>query len=424
MSSLLDTITDTKLRSAVASYTSSHPEAQQLIDDLIKYFISNPQNASQANGSESKKRKLDSEESQEPSSESSCTIQDISFLTPRKKLSLGISDSSIILKTKDGKVEGIYPLKSVRHLLCVPTPDKQKPQYTFILFSQSGNTNSGATTDMDAIVFTVADDSTIQMSGTINQLEISKLTGTNREIITQILEEGTNRKVTIPDFDLFESKAKAGLAKSVVKRAHINCYLKSKEGHLYLLPSGLFFGFKKPLLFLPIHKIDSMNVLGITSRTFDLSITMKPSSSDDNPQDEEKGVNYEFSMIDYDEFDPIMGYIDHQKIASKAWEESLGKPVTDSQEGDKPGDHDEADNDEEDDEDFCPEDDQEDVAEEFDSEHDSENSDNHESDEGEGEDEDEDMAEVSEDVESVSLNESEDDEEGNPETYELDDDDF
>ncbi|KAK9763452.1 hypothetical protein K7432_009838 [Basidiobolus ranarum] len=413
MSSLLDAITDSKLQSSVTSYLSSHPEAQQLIDDLIQHFLSKSQDSPQLGNHDSKKRKLDSKEIRDLTAEPTCIIQDLSFLTPRKKLSLGISSTSIILKTKDDKVEGTYPLKSVRHVLCVPTPDKQKPQYTFILFSQCEN--SSLTTDMEAIVFTVANDTSVQMSGRVNQIAMDTLTGTNKERISQILEEGTNRKVTVPDFDLFESNAKMGLAKSVGKRAHINCYLKSKEGHLYLLPSGLFFGFKKPLIFLPIHRIDAMNVLGITSRTFDLAITMKPSSSPDTTQDEEKGINYEFSMIDYSEFDPIMGYIDHQKITSKAWEESQGKPdmeQADAQ-GDVVGEKKEEDDDEEDDEDFCPEDDNEDVAEEYDSEHDSENSNYQGSDD--------DMAEVSEEVESVSLNESEDDEEGNPEAYELDD---
>ena len=72
------------------------------------------------------------------------------------------------------------------------------------------------------------------------------------------------------------------------------------------MKSGIFFGFKKPLLYYPCEIISSINITGVTARTFNLSISC---------QDQDSETCTEFSMIDVSEYDGISTYIQTVTIA-------------------------------------------------------------------------------------------------------------
>ena len=72
-------------------------------------------------------------------------------------------------------------------------------------------------------------------------------------------EEIINFLLNIPEI------RKIGIEKTREKE-FIQAYLKNKDGYLYFLQNGIFYGFKKPILYLPKEEIVSMNVLCITGK--------------------------------------------------------------------------------------------------------------------------------------------------------------
>ncbi|KAG0083046.1 hypothetical protein BGZ92_011135 [Podila epicladia] len=51
-------------------------------------------------------------------------------------------------------------------------------------------------------------------------------------------------------------------------------HLKSNQGTIYLLPTGMLFAFRKPVLFLPTRSIEAVGIHSVLSRTFDFEVVM------------------------------------------------------------------------------------------------------------------------------------------------------
>jgi hypothetical protein len=74
-------------------------------------------------------------------------------------------------------------------------------------------------------------------------------------------------------------------------------------GYLYLLSTGIVFGFKKPVAFFPFASIDSISFTSVLQRTFNIVITTT------DPADPQKQTEHELSMVDQADFQPIDAYI-------------------------------------------------------------------------------------------------------------------
>ncbi|KAG0027568.1 hypothetical protein BGZ82_008930 [Podila clonocystis] len=55
---------------------------------------------------------------------------------------------------------------------------------------------------------------------------------------------------------------------------NFSAHLKSNQGTIYLLPTGMLFAFRKPVLFLPTRSIEAVGVHSVLSRTFDFEVVM------------------------------------------------------------------------------------------------------------------------------------------------------
>ncbi|KAG0350719.1 hypothetical protein BG005_009755 [Podila minutissima] len=51
-------------------------------------------------------------------------------------------------------------------------------------------------------------------------------------------------------------------------------HLKSNQGTIYLLPTGMLFAFRKPVLYLPTRSIEAVGIHSVLSRTFDFEVVM------------------------------------------------------------------------------------------------------------------------------------------------------
>ena len=76
------------------------------------------------------------------------------------------------------------------------------------------------------------------------------------------------------------------------------------SGYLFLLSTGILFAFKKPLLFFSFDTIDSVSYTSVLQRTFNLNVMARPANST-----EEDIQEFEFSMVDQDNFSGIDAYI-------------------------------------------------------------------------------------------------------------------
>ena len=88
------------------------------------------------------------------------------------------------------------------------------------------------------------------------------------------------------------------------------------SGYLFFLPTGVFFGFKKPLQFFPLNDIKSISYTSVLQRTFNMIISYEILY----PTLEEKEV--EFSMIDQAQFAGIDAYIKRHELQDASMAEA------------------------------------------------------------------------------------------------------
>ncbi|KAG0173011.1 hypothetical protein DFQ30_009136 [Apophysomyces sp. BC1015] len=356
---LVESVDDPQLCDSVNNLISLHPESQTVVQALVAYY-----NAKlTADEPQRKKRRID-----QTTENIVATITDLSFQQPtRKKYNLVITTSHLQITLPNAEViESEWPLKDFKLGVYVPTPDK--PSYTFALFRNQ--------TSEEAIVFTLQDkgSATIRRPGQPDEIVNSD----KHQVIARILTDSARIQFTTPSAQVFRSTGVSATTGKPQDRCHVNVYLKTKEGSLFFLPSGILFGFKKPTLFFPLSSIAGIAVSGVTQRTFDLAIKLEKAkiplgSMSKQAADEEEEITLQFSMIEQSEYEGINAYINKTGINDKSMDEELKAPEPKSrkEETDEEGNPilgDERntkamEEDEEHDEDFEPSDDDEDPLE-------------------------------------------------------------
>lgn len=194
------------------------------------------------------------------------------------------------------------------------------------------------------------------------------------EALAQILKPH-QLSLTLPDENEFSSAVPEAHRKSE-KAYHVKAFRGSKDGFLFFLSNGIFFGFKKPLLFLAFEDIESISYTSVLQRTFNLNIAFrKPGGDAEEPEEEE----IEFSMLDQADYAGINEYVqrhglnDASLAAGRRAKSEIKKKGAANGEGAGEGGEDDDgrtelekaqqqmdDDEEEDDDDFDPDDDDED----------------------------------------------------------------
>lgn len=102
------------------------------------------------------------------------------------------------------------------------------------------------------------------------------------------------------------------------KAVHVKAFRGSKDGYLFFLPTGILWGFKKPLLFLPHERIAAVSYTSVLQRTFNLSVEVDVSVAGT----EEEGVEeFEFSMLDQEDFAGIDEFVKRHGLQDKSMAE-------------------------------------------------------------------------------------------------------
>ncbi|RAK98382.1 putative negative regulator of DNA transposition (Rtt106) [Aspergillus ibericus CBS 121593] len=314
------------LKKRVYDAIAHTPQHVPLFEDIAKYTTSllartatGPVRPVEvvSDGPALKKRKLqngDATKTQSPGDVKADTplqfyMQDVSFAVPqRKKLTLEVTAGHGFLRARNQtskEVEFGVQLDKIQHVLCLPVPEKNQRQFNFCIIPQYAdgvNSPPEGVTAPEAIVWTVTDGPPkAAFSGDGQQLGMNNEETTDK-IIQRVLNDNLSQtKVVRPDERQFVSAMPEAHRKGE-KAYHVKAFRGSKEGYLFLLSTGILFGFKKPLVFFAFENVDSISYTSVLQRTFNLNVVARPTSSDETQE-------FEFSMIDQADFSGIDEYI-------------------------------------------------------------------------------------------------------------------
>jgi hypothetical protein len=178
-------------------------------------------------------------------------------------------------------------------------PEKATKQYNFIFLPAPEDK------DAEAIIFTVPHGPLKSVSIPSEQLK-SICPGPD-DILESALNfclTRTNTTLTTPSEAEFSSSVRESHRKNDVAY-HVRAHRGSKDGYLFFLSNGIFFGFKKPLAFFAFEDVQSISYTSVLQRTFNLNIKYRVTGG----LVEEVWEEVEFSMLDQADFAGIDDYV-------------------------------------------------------------------------------------------------------------------
>lgn len=212
-------------------------------------------------------------------------------------------------------------------VLYTPIPEKQQLHFNYILLPRNtalASTKSFPPADFEPLVFSVP--ATSPKSGIVGgyaaqtaaQVSDSYSSLMHWAISSQ-LQSVNNTTATIVSTDprVFASALRQP-HRPKEKAVHIRAHRGSKDGYLFFLPNGILWGFKKPLLFIPLDRINSVSYVNVLQRTFNMVVEVDVSHApqQENPKSGQPGAQWEedetplteeieFAMIDQEDYGTI-----------------------------------------------------------------------------------------------------------------------
>lgn len=211
----------------------------------------------------------------------------------------------------------------IEFVFYTPIPEKQQLQYNYILLPRNtalSSTKNWPAVDFEPLVFTVP--TAAPKAGIVGgyaaqtaaQVSDSYSSLMHWAINSQLQSVG-NTGVSIVGTDprVFSSAVKQPHRPNE-RAVHVKAFRGSKDGYLFFLPNGILWGFKKPLLFIPLDRIVAISYTSILQRTFNMVVEIDVSHAPDlaQPGHQEhdadaanKTEELEFGMIDQEDYQGI-----------------------------------------------------------------------------------------------------------------------
>lgn len=202
------------------------------------------------------------------------------------------------------------------HALCLPVPEKATKQYNYCFLPAAPKGEEAVQlVPGEGVIFTLNHGPL--KSCTISSPELKAIASDPTDMLFQALNailQRTGAKLVTPSEADFACANPESHRKNE-KAYHVKAHRGSKDGYLFFLSNGIFFGFKKPLAFFPFHQIESVSYTAVLQRTFNLVVTatLDPSAG---PQE------IEFSMLDQADFGGIDGYIKKHQLQDASMAEA------------------------------------------------------------------------------------------------------
>jgi hypothetical protein len=218
--------------------------------------------------------------------------------------------------------------RTLDYAFFLPVPEKTQKQYNYVLFPKNSiitptRPAAGTPPTPEPIVFTIPDSA--PKPGTISGLEAAAAAAVSDDFKTLLDWQITARLKAAGRSNLKIVEADAKLFASEQKQAHrpgekavfVKAFRGSKDGYLFFLPTGILWGFKKPMMFLPHERIAAVSYTSVLQRTFNLSIEVDMSVAGGDEVKEE----FEFSMLDQEDFGGIDGFVKRHGLQDKSMAE-------------------------------------------------------------------------------------------------------
>ncbi|XXG97260.1 hypothetical protein Hte_003556 [Hypoxylon texense] len=303
---------------------ADNPSRIQLFNKIASFVYE--QIGDQQSGSSLKRRRVDIEPSQNgntPSNEVATTIEDVASenilleikdisvsIPQRKKFELCFSPKHIYARAPNttAPVPGIvYAWKDIEYAFYLPVPEKTQVQHNYVLFPRNSYSLSKSSTPTeDPLVFTVS--ATAPKPGSIggpNAGAASAVSDSYSTLfhwaISKCLQAaGNNVQIVAADPTKFRSKVRQP-HRPKDPAVHVKAFRGSKDGFLFFLENGVLWGFKKPLLFIPLDKIAAISYTSVLQRTFNMVVEVFTGENGDDEATEE----IEFAMLDQEDYGGI-----------------------------------------------------------------------------------------------------------------------
>ncbi|KAF9158142.1 hypothetical protein BGX21_005979 [Mortierella sp. AD011] len=368
---------DPSLIKDVQDLVASHPDAAAVITRLLTYFqtkqastdVKHPkpdqgiaQYFTKGNGSVGTPSTPSLVASPTPSTITMADIgpaiystSPLSFLHPvRKKLVLSLhqQDIALVSPTNTSEIVCSAPYGSLYRIIAVPFLERTTKQTALILFFRHAGINTKSSKDAVWAV-PLADDGKDfslefhsqhkQLAGLSEDLRSSSTILPPVPFVSPSTVATSNKRpdhILISVLSYFLRRFSPTQYSSSVDiipnpsppHPNFSAHLKSNQGTIYLLPTGILFAFRKPILFLRSAAIEAVGVHSVMSRTFDFEVVMDSTNGVSTAEDLE-GVPTEtkgdgrravgFGMVDTKEFGRMEEWIKKAGIRDRSLSEDL-----------------------------------------------------------------------------------------------------
>ncbi|KAM0335004.1 hypothetical protein ACHAQA_000038 [Verticillium albo-atrum] len=237
-------------------------------------------------------------------------IKEISVSVPqRKKFELCFTENHIYARAPGATTPapGIaYAWRDIEYTFYLPIPEKTQVQHNYILFPRGSCLPSKTDTAIptaEPLVFTVP--ATAPKQGTIlgpKAGSAAAVSDTYRSLFdwaltTHLRAAGNSMSIVSADPTKFHSMVKQPHRPNE-KAVHVKAFRGSKDGYLFFLPTGILWGFKKPLLFIPLERISALSYTSVLQRTFNIVVEAFTGEGDATEE-------LEFAMLDQEDYQGI-----------------------------------------------------------------------------------------------------------------------
>jgi hypothetical protein len=246
----------------------------------------------------------------------------------RKKYDLCFTKNFLYARVSgtSAPVQGIvYPWRDIEHAFFLPVPDKSQVQHNYVLLprnsylptTKQSAADSQQPPSLEPLVFTVP--ATAPKPGSIAGISApaaESVSDSYRALfdwaLSTSLQSAGNRtcQVIASDPKIFHSAARQAYRPNE-KAVHVKAFRGSKDGFLFFLPTGILWGFKKPLVFLPLDRIVAVSYTSVLQRTFNIVVEYEREGGEAD--------EIEFGMLDQEDYGGIdESYVKRHGLADRS----------------------------------------------------------------------------------------------------------
>ncbi|KAJ6786686.1 hypothetical protein PWT90_06100 [Aphanocladium album] len=260
-------------------------------------------------------------------------VKEISVSVPqRKKFELCLTQNFLYARAPGTTVpiQGmVYAWTDIDFAFYLPVPEKAQVQHNYILFPRGSTIPPKSGPAVEPLVFTVP--ATAPKEGTIGGSEAGTAAavsdtykGLFHWAFSRRLRAAGNTDVSIVSSDpsKFHSMVRQPHRPNE-KAVHVGGFRGSKDGYLFFLENGILWGFKKPLIFIPLRRIAAVSYTNILQITFNIVVEVFPEEggSGGGGGDGDANDEYEFGMVDQQDYGGIDDYVKRNGLQDRSMAE-------------------------------------------------------------------------------------------------------